>query len=182
LNKHYKSGKIKAFGGSNWTPERVEEANAYARAAGLEPFRVSSPHFSLAVPSREPWPGCLAVTKESFAWYKKSDVKMLSWSAQARGFFTGRFSVESPDELGVGNAWYTEANYERLNRAKVLALKKGVSPSTIALAYVLLQGFAPMATIGCRTIEELRDSFTAVNCDLSDDDLNWLNLGAVSQR
>jgi 1-deoxyxylulose-5-phosphate synthase len=176
LNKHYKSGKIRAFGGSNWTPERIDEANAYARATGLEPFRVSSPHFSLALPAREPWPGCLSVTKTNFAWCKKSNVKILSWSSQARGFFTGRFSVEQPDELGVLNAWFTDENYERLNRAKVLAQKKGVSPNTIALAYVLSQSFAPMATIGCRTIEELRNSFTAAKCDLSDDELSWLNL------
>jgi aryl-alcohol dehydrogenase-like predicted oxidoreductase len=176
LNKHFKSGKIRAFGGSNWTPERIDAANRYAREAGLEPLRVSSPNFSLALPAREPWPGCLSVTKESFAWYKKSDVKMLSWSSQARGFFTGRFSVEQPDELGVLNAWFTDENYERLNRAKVLAQRKGVSPNTIALAYVLSQSFAPMAAIGSRTIEELRDSFTAATCKLSGEELSWLKL------
>jgi aryl-alcohol dehydrogenase-like predicted oxidoreductase len=177
LNRHYKSGKIRAFGGSNWTPERIDAANAYAREAGLEPFRVSSPHFSLALPAREPWPGCLSVTKENFAWYKIADVKMLSWSAQARGFFTGRFSEEQPDELGVLKAWLTDENYERLNRAKELAQKKGVSANTIALAYVLSQSFAPMAAIGSRTIEELRDSFAAAQCHLSNDDLDWLNHG-----
>lgn len=176
LNKHFKSGKIKAFGGSNWTPERIDAANAYAREAGLEPFRVSSPHFSLALPTSEPWPGCLSVTKESFAWYKTTEVKMLSWSSQARGFFTGRFSAEQPDELGVLHAWLTEDNHERLNRAKTLAQKKGVSPNTIALAYVLAQSFAPMAVIGSRTIEELRDSFAAAKCDLIESELSWLNL------
>lgn len=57
LNRHYKDGKIKSFGGSNWTPERIQAANDYAREAGLEPFRVSSPNYALALPTREPWAG-----------------------------------------------------------------------------------------------------------------------------
>ena len=30
LNEHFSEGRIKAFGGSNWTPERLREANEYA--------------------------------------------------------------------------------------------------------------------------------------------------------
>lgn len=101
---------------------------------------------------------------------------MLSWSSQARGFFSGRFSVEQPDECGVLHAWFTDENYERLKRARTLAQKKGVSANAIALAYVLQQSFAPMAAVGTRTIDELRDSFAALSCDLSADDLAWLNL------
>jgi aryl-alcohol dehydrogenase-like predicted oxidoreductase len=176
LNKHFKSGKIRAFGGSNWTTERIDQANAYAREAGLEPFRVSSPHFSLAVPVREPWTGCLSVTKNDLEWYKRTKVQMLSWSSQARGFFTGRFSPEQLDELCVLPAWFAQENFERLNRARELAKKKGVSANAIALAYVLSQSFTPLAAIGCRTIEELGDSFSAVTCDLSDEELHWLKL------
>ena len=30
LNEHFKAGKIHAFGGSNWTKERLVAANVYA--------------------------------------------------------------------------------------------------------------------------------------------------------
>ncbi|MEZ4634705.1 MAG: aldo/keto reductase [Caldilineaceae bacterium] len=43
LNEHHKAGKIGAFGGSNWSPARIAEANAYAAANGLKPFVASSP-------------------------------------------------------------------------------------------------------------------------------------------
>jgi aryl-alcohol dehydrogenase-like predicted oxidoreductase len=176
LNKHFKSGRIRAFGGSNWSTERIDAANAYARDAGLEPFRVGSPHFSLAIPVREPWAGCLSVTKDDLKWYRNTEVKMLSWSAQARGFFTGRFSPEQLDELGVLPAWFAEENFERLNRARELAKMKGVSANAVALAYVLSQSFAPLAAIGCRSVEELADSFSTMKCKLSDEELLWLNL------
>lgn len=38
-----------AYGGSNWSAERVQEANKYAAANGLTPFVASSPQFSPAV-------------------------------------------------------------------------------------------------------------------------------------
>ena len=48
LNEHKRAGRIRAFGGSNWTHERIREANEYATAHGLTPFAASSPNFSLA--------------------------------------------------------------------------------------------------------------------------------------
>ena len=43
LNAEAGAGRIKVFGGSSWTPQRVAEANAYAAEHGLQPFSVSSP-------------------------------------------------------------------------------------------------------------------------------------------
>ena len=40
LNEYHKKGKIGAFGGSNWTHERIEEANMYAKEHGFT--RISS--------------------------------------------------------------------------------------------------------------------------------------------
>ncbi len=55
LTAHKKAGRIGAFGGSNWTHERMQEANEYARVNDLTPFAVSSPNFSLAEQYKEPW-------------------------------------------------------------------------------------------------------------------------------
>ena len=49
LNDHLAAGRIRAFGGSNWSQARVQAANEYAAAHGLVPFAAASPHFSLAI-------------------------------------------------------------------------------------------------------------------------------------
>src|SRR5262249_12756538 len=49
LNSHLRAGRLRAFGGSNWSPERLEEASRFAADRGLEGFTASSPHLSLAV-------------------------------------------------------------------------------------------------------------------------------------
>ena len=45
FNAMHAEGKIGAFGGSNWTHERIEEANEYAYKHDMIPFTVSSPNF-----------------------------------------------------------------------------------------------------------------------------------------
>ena len=65
LNEHHAAGRIHAFGGSNWTPERIAEANEYADKKGLVPFAVSSPNFSLAEQVEEPWTDCLSISGAS---------------------------------------------------------------------------------------------------------------------
>ena len=63
FNALYREGKIRAFGGSNWTHTRIEEANRYAQEHGLIPLTVSSPNFSLAEQVRDPWGGgCVTLT------------------------------------------------------------------------------------------------------------------------
>lgn len=61
LNDHHQAGRIKAFGGSNWSVDRLRAANAYARAQGLEPFVASSPQYSLAEQVAEPWPNATTI-------------------------------------------------------------------------------------------------------------------------
>ncbi len=42
MNQLYEEGKITVFGGSNWTHQRIQEANLYAREHGQKEFTVSS--------------------------------------------------------------------------------------------------------------------------------------------
>ncbi len=57
MNRLYDEGKIGAFGGSNWSYERIEQANEYAAKHNLIPFTVSSPNFGLAEQVDNPWVG-----------------------------------------------------------------------------------------------------------------------------
>jgi aryl-alcohol dehydrogenase-like predicted oxidoreductase len=43
LNEHHQARRIHAFGGSNWTAERIQEANAYAHENALVPLVATAP-------------------------------------------------------------------------------------------------------------------------------------------
>ena len=48
LNEFVKEKRLTAFGGSNWSIDRVQAANDYAKAKGLQGFSIVSNNFSLA--------------------------------------------------------------------------------------------------------------------------------------
>lgn len=178
LNAHVKAGRIKVFGGSNWTLSRVEQANAYARSKGLQGFSVVSNNFSLARMVDPIWKGCVhSSDAESRAWFRQTQMPLLSWSSQARGFFVpGRAHPDKRDDKEMVRCWYAPDNFERLERATLLAKKKGVDPINIAAAYVLNQPFPTFALIGPRTLSETRTSLPALRVKLTEEELKYLSL------
>jgi aryl-alcohol dehydrogenase-like predicted oxidoreductase len=175
LNEHMRAGRIRAFGGSNWTLPRVAEANAYARAHGLTGFAALSNNLSLARMVQPVWGGCVhASDAESRAWLTREQMPLLSWSSQARGFFTERADPGRTPEPELQRCWYSDDNFRRRERAFDLAARRGVTPIAIALAWVLCQPFPTFALIGPRTIEELRSSLAALKVALTPQEVAWL--------
>jgi len=87
FNDFVREGIIKSFGVSNWTVERIQEANAYAAEHGLCPFSISSPNFGLAEQVNDPWGGnCVTISgqgnKEVQAIFAQND-EMALGAAQA---------------------------------------------------------------------------------------------------
>ena len=180
LNEHVKAGRIKVFGGSNWSLERVRKANAYAKRKGVQGFSAVSNNLSLAVMVDAVWAGCIhAHDKADRAWFKKTQMALMPWSSQARGFFLpGRAGPDKRDDEEIVRCWYSEENFQRLTRANELARKKGVEPINIALAWVLCQPFPTFPLIGPRALAETASSFQSLEIELTAKEVKWLNLEA----
>ncbi|WP_420370519.1 aldo/keto reductase [Curtobacterium sp. L1-20] len=177
LDEHRRAGRIRVYGGSNWTPARFDEANAYARANGKHEFEVLSNHFGLAEAYDVPWAGCEHATDAaSKAWLEERQVPLLPWSSQARGFFTGRATPEDTSDAELVRCYYSDENFERLRRARALGEQFGVPATAIALAYVLHQPFPTFPLFGPRTIAEARSSMTGLSVDLTPEQVAWLDL------
>ncbi|WP_210414711.1 aldo/keto reductase [Microlunatus elymi] len=177
LDEHYRAGRIKVFGGSNWTRERFEEANAYAEANGRQGFSVLSNHFGLAEAYDVPWDGCKHVTDPaSKQWLTESKIPLLPWSSQARGFFARPARPDDRSDPELVRCYYSDDNFERLRRAEKLGAELGVPATAIALAYVLGQPFPTFPLFGPRSITETRSSLQGVGVELSEEQLAWLDL------
>ena len=178
LNEHHRAGRIKTFGGSNWSLERLQEANAYAEKKGLKKFGVVSNNFSLARMVSPVWEGCVSAKDPAFSqWLMETQTPLLSWSSQARGFFTERAGRDKSSDTELVRCWYSDDNFKRRERAIELASKKGVQPIHIALAYVLAQAFPTFALIGPRFISETASSCEGLSVSLTKEELHWLDLG-----
>jgi predicted dehydrogenase/aryl-alcohol dehydrogenase-like predicted oxidoreductase len=177
LNEHARAGRMKVFGGSNWTAERIDAANAYAAEHELQGFGVVSNNFTLARMIEPPWAGCLSASTPEFkAWFTEKQMPLLPWSSQARGFFLDDTSPAFTADPERVRCWFSDDNFERLARARELARKHGVLPINIALAYVLCQPFPTFPLIGPRTLTELRTSLPALDVALTPDEMRWLDL------
>jgi aryl-alcohol dehydrogenase-like predicted oxidoreductase len=171
LNEHVAAGRIRAFGASNWTTERIGEANAHATANGLRGFAASSPGLSLAEPRDNPWPDTVfARAREDRDWYRRTQLPLFAWSSQASGYFAGR-----RDEL-IDRVYTGDRNAERLRRAAELGRQNGFSANEVALAWVLHQPFPAYAIIGPRSPAELHESVVGLDVELTPEEVRWLNL------
>jgi aryl-alcohol dehydrogenase-like predicted oxidoreductase len=178
MNEEVRRGRVRAFGGSNWSIARVREANEYAAKKGLQGFAAVSNNFSLARLVEPMWAGCISASDaESRRFFAETRTPLLAWSSQARGFFLeGRAAPDKREDEELVRCWYAEDNFKRLERVKELAAKRGVRPVNIALAYVLNQPFPTFALIGPRTVHETRTTWPALGVELSERELRWLNL------
>ena len=176
LNEHLQAGRIRTFGGSNWSLDRVAAANRYAKRKGLTGFGAVSNNFSLARMVQPVWDGCVAASDaDSRQWLKKTQLPLFAWSSQARGFFTLGDPNYTADKSLV-ECWYSEDNFQRQARVKELAAKRKVTPIQIALAYVLNQPFPTFALIGPRQLSETRTTWPGLEIELSRKEMKWLNL------
>lgn len=184
LNEHHAAGRIHAFGGSNWSHERIAAANEYAASHGLTPFAVSSPQFSLAEMVVEPWAECISISGPAAAaaraYYERTQIPLFTWSSLAGGFFSGRFRRDNLDQFTSGldavcvKSYCYEANFGRLERAEQLARQRGLSLPQIALAYSQSHPLNLFSLVGCRTPEEFAENITALETRLTPQEVRWL--------
>ncbi|CAN5511491.1 aldo/keto reductase [soil metagenome] len=178
LDELHRAGKIGLYGGSNWSMERLQEANDYARLTGKKPFQVVSNNLSLARMVTPVWNGCVSAKGADWRrWLLENEVALLAWSSQARGYFVPGLAGDAE----TLRCWDSPDNQERRRRAEDLAKAMGVTPINVALAYVLSQPFRSLALFGPRTIEETRTSLRGLDIVLSPGELAWLDLESDSK-
>ena len=190
LNEKKAQGLIRCFGVSNWTHERIQEANAYASAHGLEGFSVSSPNFGLARQMHDPWGGaCVTISgpenASARAWYADSGMPVIAYSSLGRGFFSGRFRsfdydgarkvLDGPAQKG----YLCEENMRRLERAERLAERDGCSVSDIAIRYIFGSGMNLFAIMSSTSPARIEGNVAAAEKPLSSEDIAFLEADEV---
>ncbi|MFL6125994.1 aldo/keto reductase [Actinophytocola sp.] len=179
LEQERTAGRVRAYGLSNWTLDRLAQAMSYAESHGYAGIAALSNHFSLAEAYDVPWAGCEHVTDpESRTWLREHDLALLPWSSQARGFFTGRARPDDRSDEELVRCYYSDTNFARLARAEELAASLGVPTTAVALAYVLHQPFPTFPLIGPRTLAETHGSLRALDVTLTPEQVAWLETGA----
>lgn len=186
LNEAKQDGKIRVFGVSNWTHERIQEANDYAQKHGLDGFCVSSPNYGLARQITDPWGGgCVTISgpknEDARGWYSQNQMPVLAYSSLGRGFFSGKFKSYDYDGAkrvldGVAQKGYlSEDNMERLKRVEELASKNGLSVAQTAMQFVLGSPMNVFAIVSMTKAERIFDNVQAACVRIGQEEWETLN-------
>ena len=168
------AGQIRWFGASNWSPERILEANAYAATIGSEGFVAVQPFWGLATPNAE------AAMQQGYGHYYENGfdavaaagLAVIPYAGQSRGYFTkaDRDGVDGvPDAL---KAMYANpANEARLRAVQAVAKRHGASINAVVLGYLLSQPHQTIPIFGGSSPAQIEESVEAATLVLSPEEL-----------
>ena len=190
LNEYFRAGKVRRFGGSNWTWQRIAQANRYAEQHGLEPFRATSPNYGLCEQMQDPWggsDGSLSIAGAQGAparnWYLAQRMPVFAFSSLGRGMLSGKVKSAEPEKAAqvldpfAVKGYFGEANLSRLHRAEQLAEKRGCTVAQIGLAWVLCSDLTVFPIVGTRSIDRMRSNAKAADIILTPQERAWLENG-----
>ena len=116
-------------------------------------------------------------------------VGLIPWSPLARGFLSGNRKKEDTDRENSKDVaatkraqtdafghsmYYTEADFQIVERLKVMAEEKQVKPAQLALAWLLAKPGVCAPIIGASKMYQLEEAVTAATIKLTEDELKKL--------
>ncbi|GAB4081690.1 aldo/keto reductase [Modestobacter muralis] len=165
------AGKVRYVGISEAAPDTIRRAHA------THPLTAVQTEYSLFTRDVED-NGVLATVREL-------GIGFVPYSPLGRGFLSGKY--RSVDDFADGDFRRTSPrfqgenfakNLEVLDRVVAIAQDKGVTPSQLALAWVLAQGEDVVPIPGTRRIANLEENAAAVDITLTTEDLASIEAAA----
>jgi len=170
LHDLVRTGKVRYLGASSMWAWQFAQAQHAAELNGWTPFVSMQDQYNLLMreEEREMHPFCLDI-----------GVGVLPWSPLARGRLTRERQTTTErsrtDEFGATLYRHAEESDRRIVEAVAgIAAERGVSRAQVALAWLLHQPAVTAPIVGTTKPEHLTDAVTAVDLELSDDELRRL--------
>jgi aryl-alcohol dehydrogenase-like predicted oxidoreductase len=157
------AGKVRYLGISEAAPETVRRAHA------VHPISAGQYEWSLFTRDLE---------DELLGTLRQLGIGVVAYSPLGRGFLSGR--ITSPDDFGEddfrrGHPRFTGENFARnlelVERVRQLAATKGITPSQLAIAWVLSRGDDVVPIPGTKRRSYLEENAGALEVELTADDL-----------
>ena len=157
LNNMVRKGKIRNFGASNWTYERIDSANRYAYESGGDGFAAGQILYNMATPAKV-WDDTLVIMDaDEKKKYAENQFPVFAFSSQAKGFFEkynqGLLSPKARER------YLCEASVKTYARIKEEAVKNGDTLSYTALRLLWEESsFDVFPIIGPSNVNQLKDT------------------------
>jgi aryl-alcohol dehydrogenase-like predicted oxidoreductase len=173
LDDLVRQGKVRYLGLSNYLAWQAATALGIQEREHLEKFVTAQMYYSLVGRGLEAeW--------LSFAEYQ--NIGILVWSPLAGGFLSGKYDRGKAPQSGTRFAeagqfvmFNKDLGFKVVAVLREVASRHEVSPTRVAIAWLLARPMISSVIIGGRKIEHLKDNIEAVNLKLTDEDVELLN-------
>ena len=173
LHKLVKQGKVLNVGASNWTAERICQANDYAVKNNLTPFCGSQIKWALCKTASDIniVQDVVEMTKEEYAFYKETKMPVFAFASQAKGFMykmaMGGIEALSPK---ARERYFCPENVERFQKVMAYCKESGVSLESAVLSSLIGNPyFETCAIVGCKNEKQLLSSISGADAKIDYD-------------
>ncbi|HBP37161.1 MAG TPA: hypothetical protein DD640_00135 [Clostridiales bacterium] len=194
------SGKIRCYGLSNWTADRLEQALAWSRQQTSSGLAALQNRWSLARfnPEGTTDDTLAEVDGQIWAILAEENLALLAYSALAKGFFSKILpdpasapQTDAPEENSrismtldaipekLRRYYENELNNKRAQAVFQLTASKKARPAQIALAWMLHQPFPVFPIVAFSSLKQLDEAMGAPALHLIPDDMDRLAAGSV---
>ncbi|MEU6343979.1 aldo/keto reductase [Streptomyces sp. NPDC046977] len=172
LDDAVRQGKIRYIGASNLAAWHMMKALGASDRLGLARYCSLQSYYSLA--GRD-------IEREILPLVRDQKLGMLVWSPLAGGMLTGKFDRSGQSDAGARRTTIDfppvdrERVYDVVDVLRVVAARHEVSVASVALAWVLGRPGVTSAIVGARRPEQFTDNLSALDLELSAQDLEELD-------
>src|SRR6266542_2084792 len=166
------AGKARYIGASSMMSWQFLKALYLADANGWTRFVSMQNHYNLVYREEE---------REMMPLCRAEGIGVIPWSPLARGFLAGNRKrgdrSATPREQSDSYAqslYYSDADYDVVDRVKEVAQAKSVAPAQVALAWLLSRPGVTAPIIGASKMEQLDQAVAALDVNLTDDEVRRL--------
>ncbi len=168
LHDVVKAGKARYIGASSMYAWQFAKALYLADRRGWTRFVTMQNHYNLVYREEE---------REMLPLCRAEGIGVIPWSPLARGFLAGTRhpggggdTIRSRSDPFADQMYYKEPDFQVVARVQNIARQRGVSPTQVALAWLLQQPGVTAPIVGASKMAHLEEAVQAVNLTLSADE------------
>ena len=169
LDSLVRAGKVRYLGASSMAAWQFSKALYTAREHGWHRFVMMQNHYNLVYREEE---------REMIPLCVDQGVGLIPWSPLARGFLSGNRKREAGEPTARAKTdefakmmYYREYDFEVLDAVGKVAAARSVTPSQVALAWILQAPGVTAPIIGATKLDHLTEAFKAVDVKLSPEEV-----------
>lgn len=171
LNELVHLGKIRLFGASNWSGERIKKANDYALKTNQLPFCASQIKWCIAhsAPNYKDDPTLIEMNKNEYNFYKENKIGVFAYASQAKGFFY-KYDNGGEDALSekARKRYLSEENIKIYHKLKEICNTDDISLTCAVISSLCSNtDFPTTAIVGCKNTSQLKTTLEAADVTLN---------------